>query len=177
MTYKQLMKRSYELNEESLGLSYPDGHTKESLALAKESRLLKERAEALRAAQNDVNRVNPYRAALEAKRSRPFILIAVKTFTEIDWVWGYETRVNRRNQEVTGLHLRASGEPETHRYVRVSYANMSEAEARQLYEAQDNAKPGIQDVMYSEWTNVPLMYAKHGMPGAIFQTDTQEIAA
>ncbi|MGB1284917.1 MAG: hypothetical protein ACPG7F_00170 [Aggregatilineales bacterium] len=171
------MKRSYELNEESLGLSYPDGHNPESLALAKESRLLKEQAEALRATRNDVTRVNPYRTDLEAKRSRPFILIAVKSFAEVDWTWGYETRVNRRNQEVTGLQLQSTGEPETHRYIRVSYANMTEQQARLLYEAQSNVKPGVQDVVYSEWKNVPLMYAKAGMPGAIYQSEGQVQAA
>ena len=71
------------------------------------------------------------------------------------------------------LQLHPSGEPETYQYVRVDYANMTEDEARQLYE--HHSTPGR--VVFSEWANVPLMYAKKGLPGAIFKTEGQAQAA
>lgn len=151
--------------------------TPDALALYWKSRKFQQRADQQREARRIIaqahNRANDRRKIWDEMRKRPFIIIGKKSYTEIDWTWGYETRMVRR-REVTELRLQSSGEPETHHYIRVSYANMSESEARQLY-AQQGDSSG--EVIFSEWKNVPYAYAKDGMPGAIYQSEGQVQAA
>lgn len=128
-----------------------------------------------RQARHDAIEANHKRIA--AGRSVPFIVINRNCSG-----WHPEQYEPNPGYGVDGYPLRyyESEYPDAdkrYEYHRITYANMTEAEARALY--QVNAPTGqgeIVSVIFSEWENVPGLYVNKGYPGAIFPAAMERAA-